>query len=250
MSVRPPKADRVLATLERRGGAPRVPRRLDSALDFAIHGIVATGVPPDAGERAYRALQRDFVDWNELRVATWREIGDALERAKVPDPGARAFLLKRTLMQLFSRLNKVSLDTVDQMEPAEARRYLEGFTDLPPQSVGAVLYGRRGAKGLIATDAVLRVCERLGLVRSARSAARPDGTVPGVIAPGAAFRFHQLVGALAETTCLDKEPRCGECPLNRMCPTGARWIAEHPPAPAPGAKKSGAAKRPAARKRS
>ncbi|MCI0340368.1 MAG: hypothetical protein L0216_04340 [Planctomycetales bacterium] len=238
MSGRRPRADRMVALLEKRYGVRRTPGWLETPLDVAVHAIVATGAPPAVGDRGYQALQREFVDWNEMRVATWREIGDALDRAHVPDPGARAVALKRALQQIFTRLNRVSLDNVAGMELREAHAYLAGFSDLPTHAAGAILYGRLRGAGIFPSHGVVRVSERTGLVRRGltpgRAAESLEAQLPRRLHP----RTHQLFGIVSEEFCLPKEPRCPQCPLGGTCETGVRTIAEQKKAEAAAAAKA------------
>ncbi len=216
----------MVALLEKRYGFRRIPGWLDTPLDVAVHAIVATGALPPVGDRGYKALQREFVDWNEMRVATWREIGDALDRARVPEPGARAVALKRALQQVFTRLNRVSLDNVAGMELREAHAYLAGFSDLPTHAAGAILYGRLRGSGIFPSHGVVRVSERTGLVRRGLTPARAVESLAQQVPRRLHPRTHQLFGIVSEEFCLPKEPRCPQCPLSGSCETGVRTIAE------------------------
>jgi endonuclease III len=238
------RAEKMLSILEKAYGAPRPPKGLDDPLDYTVYGVVGTFVSGEVCERGYRALTREFVDWNELRVATWREIGDVLEKARVADPGRKAVTLKRALMQMYSRLNKVTLDLVEDMGADEARRYVEGFSDWPPQSVGAFFYGYTGSKGIPPTEGACRVAERAGFMKKKLTQNKQSSALKGMVASTKHYRFHQNLAALSDIVCIHKDPRCAECPVIEQCDHGLAWQVEKAAAAKPKkkAKKKSASK--------
>lgn len=229
------RAERFLTGLEKAYGMARPPRDIGTdPLDFAVWGTVAANVPADAAERGYRALQREFVDWNELRVATWREIGLVLERARVPDPGRKAVAARRALQQMYSRMNKLTLEAVQGMTAEDARRYVEGFSDWPSTAAGAIYYGFGNGTGVPPTMGVVRVAERVGLLAEGLGARKQEQALAKLIPRAKHFRFHHSLGGLADEVCLHKDPRCEECPVLELCEYGRAWKAEQAKAePAP-----------------
>ena len=230
------RADRFLAGVEKSRGVPRPPRDIGTnPLDFAVWGTVSANVPADAAERGYRALQREFVDWNELRVATWREIGTVLERARVPDPGRKAVGVRRALQQMYSRMNKLTLEAVQGMTAEDARRYVEGFSDWPSTASGAVYYGFGNGQGVPPTMGVVRVSERAGLIGEGLGARKQEQALGKLLPRAKHFRFHHGLAGLADEVCLHKDPRCEECPVVDLCDTGRAWKAEQAKADGGGA---------------
>lgn len=220
------RAQKLLTALEKAYGIPRMPKKLGGPLDYTVWGAVSALVEHAAAERGYKALDREFVDWNELRVATWREIGAILERARVGDPGRKAVSMKRALMQMYSRMNKVTLDAVDDMDAEEARRYVEGFSDWPAPSCGAVFYGLKDGKGVPPTLGVCRVAQRAGLLKKGLTARKQGDALKKLVPRAKHFRLHQVFGALSDVVCISKDPRCAECPGVAFCETGQEWLAE------------------------
>lgn len=230
------RAERFLTGLEKAFGVPRPPRDIGTdPMDYAVWGSVAANVPADAAERGYRALQREFVDWNELRVATWREIGLVLERARVPDPGRKAVAVRRALQQMYSRMNKLTLEAVNGMTAEDARRYVEGFSDWPSTASGAVYYGFGNGTGIPPTMGVVRVAERVGLLAEGIGARRQEQALAKLVTRAKQFRFHHALAGLADVICLHKDPRCEECPVLSLCETGRAWKAEQAKAGGEGA---------------
>jgi endonuclease III len=230
------RAERFLTGLEKAFGVPRPPRDIGTdPMDFAVWGTVAANVPADAAERGYRALQREFVDWNELRVATWREIGTVLERAKVPDPGRKAVAVRRALQQMYSRMNKLTLEAAVGMNAEDARRYVEGFSDWPSTASGAVYYGYGNGTGVPATMGVVRVAERVGLMAEGIGARKQQQALEKLVHRTKHFRFHHALAGLADVICIHKDPRCEECPVVDLCETGRAWQAEQARAGTPAA---------------
>ena len=68
---------------------------------------------------AVQALRERFADWNEIRVTPIAEVAVVLEEAKVPEPRAKSFSLRRFLRDLFSKYTKTNLN-FDKIEVPEA----------------------------------------------------------------------------------------------------------------------------------
>src|SRR5579883_3517848 len=68
-------------------------------LEQFIYGLCREGATREQADRAFRALQENFFDWNEVRVSSLREIEEAFDG--LPDTERRAERLISFLQEVF-----------------------------------------------------------------------------------------------------------------------------------------------------
>src|SRR4051794_20059030 len=68
-------------------------------LEELVYAICREGVTREEADRAYAALRKTFLDWNEVRVSTVQEVSDALK--PLPGTGARARRIIALLQTVF-----------------------------------------------------------------------------------------------------------------------------------------------------
>jgi len=192
-------------------------------LEMAIHAILAPGNPAPRVGKAMAGLRKSFVDWNELRVSSWKEIGEVLEKQGIADAGDKAITLKNLLRAVFDRFNKISLDPLMAMRPEETKKILEGMEDVPEHVIGAILHLNLGMTAPYYTPGIVRVAKRIGLVGD-YAFARAKKDLEKIVSRKNAFRFQQHLAYLAHTVCLEKITFCARCPLNKVCETGMETL--------------------------
>jgi hypothetical protein len=90
---------------------------------------------------ALAAFEKEFVDFNELRVATELEVQDLLGE-KYPQPVERVEFLIGALNHIFNKEHTLSLNRMKGLKVAEIRVFLEEFPDAVPFVTAYVmLYG-------------------------------------------------------------------------------------------------------------
>ncbi len=87
-----------------------------------IDAILAAEAP-NLSAKALEALQKEFVDFNELRVSPVKEIADTLGR-DFPDARRKAEEITSVLNAIFSSRNNLRLDYVEKMPKRDLRRHL------------------------------------------------------------------------------------------------------------------------------
>jgi hypothetical protein len=86
---------------------------------------------PDArAEEAMKAIEGEFVDLNELRVATELEVQELLG-TKYPDRAARA-MITQALNNIFEREHTLSLERLRSVSKRDARQFLRELPDIHP----------------------------------------------------------------------------------------------------------------------
>jgi endonuclease III len=218
------KTQKVIRLAEKALGTRRKGIKLPP-LEMAIYAVLAPHNPDEKIRKAMKAMRKSFVDWNEVRVSSWKEIGRVIESKGIVDAGSKAFTLKALLNGIFNRNNKMTLDNLLPEKTEDARRKLEGLEDFPPWATGAVLSLNLGYEGLYVTHGFLRIARRIGLVRES-SLSRAKKNLTRRVPRRDQFRLQQHLSYLAETLCLPEITQCEQCPLNTLCDTGIAKIAK------------------------
>ena len=87
---------------------------------------------PDAkAEEAMRPIDREFVDLNELRVATDLEIHELLG-VRYPAIEKRVAMITQSLNNIFEREHTMSLDRLKTISKRDARQFLRELPDIHP----------------------------------------------------------------------------------------------------------------------
>src|SRR5213078_2554775 len=82
-------------------------------------------------DEAMRAIEREFVDLNELRVATDLEIQELLG-VRYPAIERRVAMITQALNNIFEREHTLSLDRLKEVSRRDARQFLRELPDIHP----------------------------------------------------------------------------------------------------------------------
>src|ERR1041384_695779 len=107
-----------------KSAAERTPQE---ALWALVRGAMSYDVPDSRVEDAIKVIQREFVDLNELRVATELEVQDLLGQ-RYPQIEERVKLITAALNAIFEKEHPLSLDRLKEVSRRDARQFLR---DLP-----------------------------------------------------------------------------------------------------------------------
>jgi len=179
-----------------------------------------------------RDLERTFHagpgNWEPVRDATVEEIERAI--AIVTFPEQKAPQLKATLEGISDRYGSLTLDFLARYRTDKIRAWLEEFPGVGPNTSGAVVNFSTLRRRALCVDAHhLRVAQRLCLVPRADAATTEERLmrlVPETWDAAMLDEHHSLIKLHGQTLCTFAEPKCGQCPLLSICPTGERNRAE------------------------
>lgn len=202
---------------------PHEPRPV---LEEVVYAILREGATTADADRAYGALRKTFIDWNEIRVSTVQEVADALR--PLTGAGGRAKRLIGLLQKVFEERYAFTLDDLDKKGLKQAAkqlsRYKEDVTDF---TVAWVVQRTLGGHAVPLDGPTLRVLSRLGVVEEAE----PDdlesvrASVEHVIPKARDAEFTELMSLHAKDLCVVGTPHCPACPLKGDCPTGQEVLA-------------------------
>lgn len=218
------KLEPLLRTLSREGGGPIVTRRRPP-LETGLVSILARGASEAAAERGMVRLQRDYVDWNEVRVSSVVELEDALREARVPDAFRKADALKAFLDRVYAEGNKPTLEALASLETEKARKFLGEFKSLTPRQRGAIWYLGGGRSGVVGDAGLLRVLRRIGLVSSTTGETSLEEWLTAGWPGHEGYGVYDALARVAEEVCRSDVPDCARCALNRSCTEGGKRLA-------------------------
>lgn len=205
----------LLGRLFSKYGQPGIP--CTDPFDELLNAILSADSSEKLAIRAKRRLMRDFVDWNEVRVATTEEIEDSLKRSRVSGPVKKSEMLKWVLWKTFDDRNVMNLDLLKNAGPRKARRYLGGFDSVPQSVIDRVLLRSLGMPTIPATSAVVRTLKRVGVLPEECDETRAKTFLEKAVPKSDWPRFYLLLERHAEDVCQFNTYRCRACYLRKSC---------------------------------
>jgi endonuclease III len=198
-----------------------------------IYSVLSARTKTAQSVQVMRDLERAFPgegpgDWEPVRDASVADIERAI--AIVTFPEQKAQRLKAALEQITARTGALSLDFLHRYRTDKIRAWLEQFEGVGPQVSAAIVNFSTLRRRALSVDANhLRVVQRLCVVPRADAATTEERLmrlVPETWDAEMLDEHHSLVKLHAQTLCTFESPRCADCPLLQICPTGQRNVSE------------------------
>jgi endonuclease III len=107
------------------------PLQSQEALSSLVRAAMSYEVSDSRAEDAMKAIGKEFVDLNELRVATDLEIQELLG-VRYPAIERRVAMITQCLNSIFEREHTLSLDRLKSISKRDARQFLRELPDIHP----------------------------------------------------------------------------------------------------------------------
>src|SRR5688500_1723037 len=107
------------------------PQEKMEPLRALVKGAMSYDVSDSRADEAMRAIEREFVNLNELRVATELEVQELLG-VKYPEIEQRVQLITRCLNAVFEKEHTLSLDRLKTISKRDARQFIRELPDITP----------------------------------------------------------------------------------------------------------------------
>lgn len=187
-------------------------------LEQFLYAVCREGATREQADRAFRALQERFFDWNEIRVSSAREVEEALGDLSGADIKAQRLI--SLLQEVFETTFSFDLETLHKKGVKQSAKQLARYQAASDFAIAWIVQQSLGGHAVPLDEPCLRALRRLGLVEADQEdcealRASLEHLVPKV----RATLFGELLSALAEELCIDGEPICSSCPLAPECPT-------------------------------
>jgi endonuclease-3 len=221
------KLDKILKTLERKYSRSVLPDEGASLLERFVFYLLFYANPVTNARKAVKALTDPdvFGDWNEVRVATVREIEDAIAEHRIEHAGFFAPRLKKFLQYVFEELDDVQIEDVKTLKPEKAKKFLGQLDGLPPWA-STYLLCALGMESMVPWDPhTERVAGRLRIVEPQSPLPQRKKVLRAAlqsVPEEDPLRLHHLFVEHGKKTCHEEDPKCTKCPISRDCDWYAR----------------------------
>src|SRR2546423_11075933 len=107
------------------------PKEAQPALKALVRGAMSYDVTDHKAEEAMKHIDREFVDLNELRVATELEVQEMLGQ-RYPKIEERVTMITQALNNIFEREHTLSLNRLKEVGRGDARQFLRELPEIHP----------------------------------------------------------------------------------------------------------------------
>jgi len=145
----------------RGAGLTAPPQR--TVLEALMYAALLENATFDKADLAYTVLENYYIDWNEIRVCTVRELADTL--TDLPNPEAAAERVRKALQGIFEKTYTFDLEDIRKKGKALAEhiRTLESMAAGTPYMIQYVSQVALDGHLIPLDEASLRIMRRLGL---------------------------------------------------------------------------------------
>jgi endonuclease-3 len=203
--------------LERHFGELLPPRRTDP-LEELILTVLSQHTSDLNAERAFASLKQSFPTWDDVVRAPAGAVADAIRSGGLAN--TKAPRIQAILGEVREREGAFDLSSLRRRSDAEATAYLSSLPGVGPKTAAVVLAFSLGRDAIPVDTHVHRVAARLGWIPPKISAERAHRSLDDLVPPEIRVPVHVGLIRLGREICKAGRPRCEECPLFELCPTG------------------------------
>jgi endonuclease-3 len=210
----------IVRRLEKRYGALETPRSLDT-LDELILTVLSQHTSDLNAERAFGLLRERYPTWHAVVAAPWEEVADTIRPGGLANTKARR--IQAILHEVQEREGRLDLSGLHGRPDADVRDYLSSLPGVGPKTVAVVMAFALGRETIPVDTHVHRVATRLGLVPKA-SAERAQRLLEAEVPDPLKTPLHVGLIRHGRQTCKAPWPRCEECVVFDLCPSGPGFL--------------------------
>ena len=206
----------IVRRLERHLGDLVLPRSSDP-LDELILTVLSQHTSDLNSERAFGLLRDRYASWEAVVGAPWEQIADTIRSGGLANTKARR--VQAILREVREREGRCDLSRLHRLPDAEVHAYLSTLPGVGPKTVAVVMAFALGRETIPVDTHVHRVATRLGLVPKT-SAERAQRLLEAEVPDTLKTPLHVGLIRHGRETCKAAAPRCDECVLLDLCPSG------------------------------
>jgi endonuclease III len=206
----------IVRRLERHFG-DLLPPRTSDPLDELILTVQSQHTSDLNAERAFGLLRGRYPTWDDVVRAPTTELADTIRPGGLAN--TKAARIQAILREIHHREGRYDLSGIATRPDEEIRDYLLSLPGVGPKTVAVVMAFSFGRETIPVDTHVHRVATRLELVPKT-SAERAQRLLEASVADPLKTPLHVGLIELGRQICKAGRPRCEECPLYELCPTG------------------------------
>ncbi len=150
--------------------APKLP-----VLEHAVYACCLENSSIEQADKAFATLKELYFDWNEVRVSSIRELGEALKG--LTDPVQAGSRVKRTLQSVFEAYYSFDIDSLTRENIGQAVKKLERFDGTTRFTVAYITQVALGGHAIPVNDGLMLAFQTLGLITESEAS---KGLTPGL----------------------------------------------------------------------
>jgi endonuclease III len=198
-------------------GLPALGNKPDP-LDELVYIFLAARTGHRQFEPLYDRLRAAFPSWDAVADADVKDIEAAIREAGLARKRAR--WLKDLLLEIRGRVGRLSLECLTEMGDAEAEAFLCSLPGVGQKTARCVLMYSL-YRDLFPVDThARRILERLGLLDDELHPLKSHDAGQEIVPAGYRRDLHILFVVHGREVCRAVRPRCGDCLIADLCPTG------------------------------
>jgi endonuclease-3 len=210
---------RILERLRAEYGRPELDPH-QAPVDELVLTVLSQNTNDRNRDVAYGRLRERFDSWAQVRDAPTAEVEEAIR------PGGLAPTKALRIQRILDALGDDDLAWLASAPVDEGRDYLCDLPGVGRKTAACVLLFSYGRHDVPVDTHVYRVGTRLGLFRPRAPLEEAHDELLRLTTPEEAYEAHVLLIRHGRRTCTARGPRCGECPLLRLCPFGRQLMVE------------------------
>jgi endonuclease III len=216
---------KLLNSLEKNYGRAGIPLA-DEPVDRVVYQIIEGASGKKSAEAGLNRLKKNFVDWNEVRVSSDREIAGCLNEVSREDRLAIAANVKAGLEYLFDARYRDEFMLESRVEdPDEALQVLAELEGLDPGRAALVLFSSwSDGTSVLPFSAIGRILMRVGVIRKTTSVKAVVAAITELVDPKELGRLTYLLTRHGSEVCGVKSYFCTQCRAASFCSMGKRRI--------------------------
>jgi endonuclease III len=202
--------------LERHFGELAPPRASDP-LDELILTVQSQHTSDLNAERSFGLLRARYPTWDDVVRAPTAELADTIRSGGLAN--TKASRLQAILIEIHRREGGYDLSALASRSDPEIAEYLSSLPGVGPKTAAVVMAFSFGRETIPVDTHVHRVATRLGLVPKT-NAQRAQRLLEQLVPEELRTPMHVGLIRLGREICKAGRPRCEDCPLFELCPTG------------------------------
>jgi endonuclease-3 len=208
--------------LERHFGELLPPRSSDP-LEELVLTVLSQHTSDVNADRAFASLRRAFAAWDEVARARPEAVADAIRSGGLAN--TKAPRIQAILREVREREGGFDLSRLRRMSDVDVTAYLSSLPGVGPKTSAVVLAFSLGRDAIPVDTHVHRVATRLGWIEERMSAQSAHRALAELVPAEIRVPLHVGLIRLGREICKAGRPRCEECPLFDVCPTGPVVVA-------------------------
>jgi len=166
-----------------------------TVLEHLIYACCLEDARTEQADEAFAKLQQAYFDWNEVRVTTVIELGEAL--SSLPNASQAGHRIKRCLQSLFETRYEYNLDDMKKANLSKATEELTALKGVTPFVLNYVSQNALGGHAIPVDSLALEIMVQCEIITAAEAEKRSLPGVERAIPKNKGFEFGSLLHQFA-----------------------------------------------------